>query len=163
MAVLKCEVGKPLGKAPILAFPRIQHQHGTEFPMANRVMTSISRRKLLAGTTAATTLLAAPAIVRAQAKALKIGVLLPRSGYMAPTGQASHRGAMIAPKVLSDYGHRVIRAPSRRSNPAEHLRSKSLIGGLSVVRHEIGARLGPLECRTWQRIPRAVRHRACGH
>ena len=36
-----------------------------------------------------------------------IGVLLPRSGYMAPTGQGSHRGAMIAPKVLADYGHHV--------------------------------------------------------
>jgi branched-chain amino acid transport system substrate-binding protein len=57
--------------------------------------------------TAATTLFAAPAIIRAQARALKVGVLLPRSGYMAPTGQASHRGATIAPKVLADYGHRV--------------------------------------------------------
>jgi branched-chain amino acid transport system substrate-binding protein len=76
--------------------------------MANWLMTSISRRKLLARSTAATTImLAAPAIVRAQANALKIGVLLPRSGYMASTGQSAHRGAMIAPKVLSDYGHRV--------------------------------------------------------
>jgi branched-chain amino acid transport system substrate-binding protein len=70
-------------------------------------MTSIPRRKLLVGVTAATTLFAAPAIIRAQAKSLKVGVLLPRSGYMAPTGQASHRGATIAPKVLADYGHRV--------------------------------------------------------
>ena len=70
-------------------------------------MISIPRRKLLVGMTAATTLFAAPAIIRAQAKALKVGVLLPRSGYMAPTGQASHRGATIAPKVLADYGHRV--------------------------------------------------------
>ena len=75
--------------------------------MDSRLVTSISRRKLLAGTTAATTMLAAPAIVGAQANALKIGVLLPRSGYMASTGQSSHRGAMIAPKVLSDYGHSV--------------------------------------------------------
>src|SRR5829696_4535408 len=75
--------------------------------MASRSMASISRRDLLAGTTAATALLGAPAIIRAQATTLKIGVLLPRSGYMAPTGQSSHRGAMIAPKVLSDYGYRV--------------------------------------------------------
>jgi branched-chain amino acid transport system substrate-binding protein len=75
--------------------------------MMSSSIASISRRKVLAGTTAATALLAAPAIVRAQAKGLKIGVLLPRSGYMAPTGQGSHRGAMIAPKVLSDYGHSV--------------------------------------------------------
>src|SRR3954471_1029561 len=70
-------------------------------------MTSFPRRKLLVGMTAATTLFAAPAIIRAEARALKIGVLLPRSGYMAATGQSSHRGATIAPKVLSDYGHRV--------------------------------------------------------
>jgi branched-chain amino acid transport system substrate-binding protein len=75
--------------------------------MILRIATPISRRKTLAGATSTVALLAAPAIVRAQAKALRIGVLLPRSGYMAPTGQGSHRGAVIAPKVLSDYGHRV--------------------------------------------------------
>ena len=75
--------------------------------MTLRLMASMSRRKAFAGTAATAALLAAPAIVRAQAKALKIGVLLPRSGYMAPTGQGSHRGAMIAPKVLADYGHHV--------------------------------------------------------
>ena len=75
--------------------------------MANQLITSMSRRELLVGATAATAQLATPAIVHAQPKALRIGVLLPRSGYMAPTGQASHRGAMIAPKVLADYGHRV--------------------------------------------------------
>jgi len=75
--------------------------------MMNRSMASISRRKALAGATATAASLAMPAIVRAQDKVLKIGVLLPRSGYMAPTGQASHRGATIAPKVLAEYGHRV--------------------------------------------------------
>ena len=52
-----------------------------------------SRRRLLAGAAAATTLIAAPAIVRAQANALKIAVLLPRSGYLAPAGQSCYRGA----------------------------------------------------------------------
>ena len=75
--------------------------------MTIRSKVSISRREVLAATAAATAVLASPAIVRAQASALKIGVLLPRSGYMAATGQSSHRGATIAPKVLSDYGHRV--------------------------------------------------------
>jgi branched-chain amino acid transport system substrate-binding protein len=75
--------------------------------MANRLITSISRRELLAGATATIAQLSMPAIIHAQSKTLRIGVLLPRSGYMAPTGQASHRGAMIAPKVLADYGHRV--------------------------------------------------------
>jgi len=60
---------------------------------------------VLAG--AAATILAAPAVVRAQAKTLKLAVLLPRSGYLAPAGQSCHRGALVAPKVLADYGHHV--------------------------------------------------------
>jgi branched-chain amino acid transport system substrate-binding protein len=67
----------------------------------------MSRRHLLGGAAAATAILATPAIVRAQAKALKIAVLLPRSGYLAAAGQACYRGAEIAPKVLSDYGYAV--------------------------------------------------------
>jgi branched-chain amino acid transport system substrate-binding protein len=51
--------------------------------------------------------MSAPAQVRAQASALKIAVLLPRSGYLAPAGQSCHRGALIAPKVLSDFGYKV--------------------------------------------------------
>lgn len=67
----------------------------------------LSRRHLLAGAAAATTYLATPAIVRAQAKALKIAVILPRSGFLAPAGQSCYRGAVIAPKVLADYGYQV--------------------------------------------------------
>ena len=63
-----------------------------------------NRRHLLAGAAAA---LAAPSLVRAQAQALKIAVVLPRSGYLAPAGQSCYRGAVIAPKVLSDYGYKV--------------------------------------------------------
>jgi branched-chain amino acid transport system substrate-binding protein len=67
---------------------------------------SLDRRQLLTGAAAAS-LIGAPAIVRAQAKVLKLAVLLPRSGYLAPAGQSCHRGALIAPKVLADYGHQV--------------------------------------------------------
>lgn len=67
----------------------------------------VSRRQLLQGAAATTALVAAPAIVRAQAQTLRIASLLPRSGYLAPAGQACHRGALIAPKVLADYGHRI--------------------------------------------------------
>jgi branched-chain amino acid transport system substrate-binding protein len=66
----------------------------------------LDRRRLLAGA-AAVSLIGAPAIVRAQSKVLKLAVLLPRSGYLAPAGQSCHRGALIAPKVLADYGHQV--------------------------------------------------------
>lgn len=43
---------------------------------------------------------------RAQA-ALKIGVLLPRSGHLALIGQACQRGADLAVPILSDLGHQV--------------------------------------------------------
>ena len=46
-------------------------------------------------------------IVRAQAGTLKIAVVLPRSGYLAPAGQSCYRGALVAPKVLGDYGYKV--------------------------------------------------------
>src|ERR1700719_2679358 len=73
----------------------------------HRSQTSPSRRHVIAGAAAAAATLGAPAIVRAQAQALKIAVVLPRSGYLAAAGQSCYRGALIAPKVLSDYGHRV--------------------------------------------------------
>ncbi len=66
-----------------------------------------TRRRVLTGAAAAGALMLAPAVVRAQAKALKIAVFLPRSGYLAPAGQSCHRGALVAPKVLADYGHQV--------------------------------------------------------
>jgi len=65
---------------------------------------ALSRRRLLAGTAAATALMAAPAIVRAQGGPLKVGVLLPRSGAQAGIGQDCQRGVEIAPPILKDLG-----------------------------------------------------------
>jgi branched-chain amino acid transport system substrate-binding protein len=75
-------------------------------PMTQKRSAGPTRRGVLAGATAAA-VIHAPALVRAQAKSLKIAVLLPRSGYLAPAGQSCHRGALIAPKVLAEYGHQV--------------------------------------------------------
>src|ERR1700730_5621289 len=75
--------------------------------MSDTTRRAVSRRKLLAGAVAGTALLAAPSLVRAQAQVLKIAVLLPRSGYLAPAGQSCHRRALLAPKVLADYGYKV--------------------------------------------------------
>jgi branched-chain amino acid transport system substrate-binding protein len=69
--------------------------------------TPIDRRRLLASATAATTLIAAPPFVRGEPQALKIAVLLPRSGYLAQAGQSCHRGAQVAGRVLADHGYRV--------------------------------------------------------
>jgi branched-chain amino acid transport system substrate-binding protein len=49
--------------------------------------------------------LAAPAIVRAQPKKLRVGVLLPRSGVQAFIGQSCQLGADISPALIRDmYG-----------------------------------------------------------
>jgi len=75
--------------------------------MPNASHKGLSRRRLLAAAAATTSYLAAPPLLRAQGAALKIAVLLPRSGYLAQAGQSCHRGALLAPKVLADFGHKV--------------------------------------------------------
>jgi branched-chain amino acid transport system substrate-binding protein len=59
-----------------------------------------SRRQVLAGSAATAATIAAPAIVRAEAGPLKVGVLLPRSGFEAGNGQDIQRGVEIAAPVL---------------------------------------------------------------
>jgi branched-chain amino acid transport system substrate-binding protein len=63
-----------------------------------------NRRRLLAGAAATAATIAAPAIVRAQGGPLKVGVLLPRSGFEAGIGQDCQRGVDIAPAVLKSLG-----------------------------------------------------------
>jgi branched-chain amino acid transport system substrate-binding protein len=75
--------------------------------MSDFARRAVSRRQLIAGAAAGTALLAAPKIVRAQAQTLKVAVLLPQSGYLAQAGQSCHRGALLAPKVLADYGYKI--------------------------------------------------------
>src|ERR1700710_2944562 len=65
---------------------------------------SLNRRRLLAGAAATTSLLAAPAIVRAQGAALKVGVLLPRSGSQAGIGQDCFRGVELTNPILKGIG-----------------------------------------------------------
>jgi branched-chain amino acid transport system substrate-binding protein len=64
----------------------------------------LSRRHLLATAMAGATGLAAPRVVRAQGGGarppLKVGVLLPRSGFEASIGQDCQRGVDIAPGIL---------------------------------------------------------------
>jgi branched-chain amino acid transport system substrate-binding protein len=72
--------------------------------MSSLHRTRITRRTLMAGTAAAAATLAMPAIVRAQGSALKVGVLLPRSGAQASIGQDCQRGVEIAPPLLKDLG-----------------------------------------------------------
>ena len=64
----------------------------------------LNRRRLLAGAAATTATVAAPAILRAQGGPLKVGVILPRSGFEAGIGQDCQRGVDIAPGVLKALG-----------------------------------------------------------
>jgi branched-chain amino acid transport system substrate-binding protein len=73
--------------------------------MPDRRTVKLSRRHVLAGAAATTTLLAAPSIVRAQGGPLKIGVPLPLSGTQAFIGQSCKRGADIAPGLLKQIGY----------------------------------------------------------
>ena len=64
----------------------------------------LNRRRLLRSAAAGAVTLAAPAIVRAESDLLKVGVLLPRSGYEASIGQDCQRGVEIAPGILKSLG-----------------------------------------------------------
>ena len=66
--------------------------------------TSPPRRRVLqaAAASAALSSLGFPAIVRGQASALKVGVLLPRSGFQGFIGQSCQKGADLAPGVIKE-------------------------------------------------------------
>jgi branched-chain amino acid transport system substrate-binding protein len=64
----------------------------------------VTRRAFTAGAAAATSLVAAPAILRAQGGALKVGVLLPRSGAQAGIGQDCFRGVELANPIFKGLG-----------------------------------------------------------
>ncbi len=69
-----------------------------------RVPFKPNRRDLLAGTAAAAAVLAAPSLLRAEQAPLKVGVLLPRSGFEAGIGQDCQRGVDVAPAILKSLG-----------------------------------------------------------
>jgi branched-chain amino acid transport system substrate-binding protein len=92
---------------------------------------AISRRNLLAGAGAAATLLAGPRIVRAQGGALKVGVLLPRSGFQASIGQDCQRGADLAGPILKSLGYpelQLMNADTETNVDVARARAEKLIG-----------------------------------
>lgn len=96
--------------------------HNRRPPFAPLLQLSRRRFGRLALSGAAAAALSAPAVVRAAdgvaAGALKIGALLPRSGYLAQAGQACQRGVELAPALLAELGHSVeIVSADTESNP----------------------------------------------
>ncbi len=92
----------------------------------------ITRRSFNAGLAAAVVAGSAPFnIVRAQGAALKVGVILPRSGYLAGIGQDCQRGVDIAAGVLKDLGMpslQIINADTESSVDIARSRAEKLIG-----------------------------------
>ena len=74
------------------------------FEHSTRRDKGVTRRAFTAGAAAATSLLASPAILRAQGGALKVGVLLPRSGAQAGIGQDCFRGVELANPIFKGLG-----------------------------------------------------------
>jgi branched-chain amino acid transport system substrate-binding protein len=93
----------------------------------------VSRRTFTAGLGAAG-LLAGTApfnIVRAQGAVLKVGVLLPRSGYQAGIGQDCQRGVDIANGILKDLGLpplQIMNADTESNVEVARSRAEKLIG-----------------------------------
>ena len=93
----------------------------------------VSRRTFTAGLGAAG-LMAGTApfnIVRAQGAALKVGVLLPRSGYQAGIGQDCQRGVDITAGILKDLGLpslQIMNADTETNVEVARSRAEKLIG-----------------------------------
>ena len=90
-----------------------------------------TRRRVLAGAAATAAALAAPAIVRAQSGPLKVGVLLPRSGFEAGIGQDCQRGVDVAPAILKAMGLpdlTIINADTESNVDTARERAEKLIG-----------------------------------
>jgi branched-chain amino acid transport system substrate-binding protein len=93
----------------------------------------VSRRVFSAGLGAAgiTAGIAPFNIVRAQGAALKVGVLLPRSGYQAGIGQDCQRGVDLAAGVLKDMGMpnlQIINGDTETSVDVARSRAEKMIG-----------------------------------
>ena len=93
----------------------------------------VSRRTFTAGLGAAGLLAGTTPfnIVRAQGAALKVGVLLPRSGYQAGIGQDCQRGVDIANGVLKDLGLpplQLMNADTESNVEVARSRAEKLIG-----------------------------------
>ena len=62
----------------------------------------MQRRQFNKAIAASLALCAFPTLVRAQAQKLKVGVILPRSGYLGFIGQSCQKGADLAPGVIKE-------------------------------------------------------------
>ncbi len=91
----------------------------------------LTRRSFGKGVAATAAVLAAPRMLRAQGAALKVGVLLPRSGAQAGIGQDCQRGVDVAAGLLKDLGLpplQIINADTETNVEIARARAEKLIG-----------------------------------
>src|SRR3954464_3470777 len=72
--------------------------------MAKRTGVSLTRRAFVAGTAAGTAPMAVPPVLRAQAAAIKVGLIHPVTGFVAYNGQQSRLGATMAIEDVNAAG-----------------------------------------------------------
>jgi branched-chain amino acid transport system substrate-binding protein len=100
--------------------------------MRKNRQSGFTRRAVSAGLGTSALLASAPFnILRAQGAALKVGVLLPRSGFEAGIGQDCQRGVEIAPGILKDLGLpqlQIMNADTESSVDVARSRAEKLIG-----------------------------------
>jgi len=90
----------------------------------------ITRREFAAGAAALTTVVAAPSVLRAQGAALKVGVLLPRSGFQASIGQDCQRGVDVAAGILKQLNYpalQIMNADTETNVEVARARAEKLI------------------------------------
>src|SRR4029078_3379585 len=112
---------------------RVLGQGGYPMKKKSQSKAAVTRRSFSAGLGAAG-IVAGTApfnIVRAQGAALKVGVLLPRSGYQASIGQDCQRGVDIAAGILKDMGLpnlQIMNADTETNVDVARSRAEKLIG-----------------------------------
>ncbi len=90
----------------------------------------VTRRTFAAGTAATVSLMASPAILRAQGAGLKVGVLLPRSGAQAGIGQDCQRGVDVTAGILKQLGYpslQIMNADTETNVEVARARAEKLI------------------------------------
>ena len=113
-----------------------------------RTRIATNRRRLLAGAAATAATIAAPAIVRAAGGPLKVGVILPRSGFEAGIGQDCQRGVDITAPIPTPLGlpELTIMNGDTESNvntAREHAEKLVSDGAQLLIGHSIPGRLPP--------------------
>ena len=106
----------------------------------------LSRRRFVGGTAAAAAVAGFPAIVRAQSAPIKVGILHPVTGPLAPSGQQCRAGAIMAIEAINAAGGIASLRGAKLEAVLADAQSKPDVGAAEVEKlHEAGvaAIVGP--------------------